>query len=197
MDHSMNTQKTQLGSTLAISLVILTAVTIISVTAMQRSGLQGRMVGNIQFKERAFQITNSDQESIFQFYSSQSSATKALSAPLNSFNSSDAGKFDESGDAVKDENNVAIIESVRNFTPVSTGHKSAYSDYNAKTSKDLKMDITSNILHTGESNSLVEGFSIGTFVEFGFITTTVTSNPVSGKELSSQSSGIKYIAPAG
>jgi hypothetical protein len=50
--------KRQSGSVLAISLVILTAITLISITSLQRSGIQTRIVTNVQHDELLF---NQDQ----------------------------------------------------------------------------------------------------------------------------------------
>lgn len=44
----------QSGSVLAISLVLLTAITITALMGLQRSGLQSKIVANIQHKELAF-----------------------------------------------------------------------------------------------------------------------------------------------
>lgn len=52
----------QKGSALAISLVLLAAITLISLTSMQRSGLQSKIVSNLQHHELAFQTTLNEQE---------------------------------------------------------------------------------------------------------------------------------------
>jgi hypothetical protein len=176
------------GSALAISLTILTAITLISVTALQRSGIQGRMVGNIQHKEQGFHAANSELEEIYHFYATQASATQALSAPLNSFD---------------------VVAGEQVFTPVDAGHESSYNAYGADDSGEHSTDdtraprlaVTSDIEHTGIRSSLVEGFSIGTFVEYSFIISSQAAEPsigiAPGRTLSSQQVGIKYIAPAG
>ena len=48
--------KKRSGSVLAISLVILTAITLISISSLQRSGLQTKIVANIQHQEQLFNI---------------------------------------------------------------------------------------------------------------------------------------------
>lgn len=58
-------RNSQSGSALAISLVLLTVITIISITSLQRSGLQSKIVGNLQHKEQLFTAANSDQEHWF------------------------------------------------------------------------------------------------------------------------------------
>lgn len=171
------------GSALAISLTILTAITLISITALQRSGLQGRMVGNIQHQEKGFHAANGELEEIYQFYATQASATSALSAPLNSFD---------------------IVNGEQIFSSVDPGHGSSYSSYsppNIGHSQPLRLAVTSNIQHTGVRNSLVEGFSVGTFAEYGFTVSSQATEPnngiTQGRTLSSQLIGIKFIAPAG
>jgi hypothetical protein len=173
------------GSALAISLVILTAITLISVTALQRSGLQGRMVGNIQHQEQGFHAANGELEEIYHFYATQASATQALSNPLNSFDITD-------GEQV--------------FSTVEPGHESSYnaqdsSDSSQSYNKKSKLAVASEIIHTGVSNTMVEGFSIGSFVEKGFVISASSSEPsfglTPGRVLSSQSVGMTFIAPSG
>lgn len=55
-------KRNQTGSVLAISLVLLTAITLISMMGLQRSALQAKIVANIDYKERLFRSCNNDQE---------------------------------------------------------------------------------------------------------------------------------------
>lgn len=188
--YTANPYSSNKGSALAIGLVILTAITLVSITAMQRSGIQGRMVGNIQHQEQAFHAANGELEEIYQFYATQASATVALSEPLNNFD---------------------IVNGDQVFHQVAPGHSSTYSSYygggessNGQSSgyaPKARLEVASNIQHTGVRSSLVAGFSVGTFVEYGFVVTAESSEPsfgiTPGKTLSSQVVGIKYIAPAG
>jgi hypothetical protein len=188
------------GSVLAISLVILTAITLVSLTAMQRSGLQGKMVGSLQHNKNAFHTTESELEAIYDFYSSQGSATKALSDSLNAFTVGDIEQKDDSGNIIKDDSGNTVTKEEQEFYDTSTNHTSAYSTYKPTGSKTYpRLNLTSKILHTGVRNTLVEGFSTDSFVEYSFITTTISTEPntIDGRELSSQTLGIKYIAPAG
>lgn len=50
-------KKNQSGSTLAISLVLLTAITVMAVIGMERSGLQSKIVANIQHKENTYNVS--------------------------------------------------------------------------------------------------------------------------------------------
>jgi hypothetical protein len=59
MESMQNTQK---GSVLAVSLVLLTAITLIAISSMQRSGLQTKIVSNLQHHEILFQTTLNEQE---------------------------------------------------------------------------------------------------------------------------------------
>lgn len=177
--HSFSSNK---GSALAISLVILTAITLISISALQRSGIQGRMVGNIQHQEQGFHAANGELEEIYQFYATQTSATIALANPMNNFD---------------------MIDGEPVYSEVTPGHTSTYNNYtgHGSSSQKPRLDVTSNIQHTGERNSLVEGFSVGTFVEYGFTINSSAAEPSFGvgvgRTLSSQLIGIKFIAPAG
>lgn len=185
---SNHTYSANKGSALAIGLTILTAITLISISALQRSGIQGRMVGNIQHQEQGFHAANGELEEIYQFYATQASATQALSNPLNSF---------------------SIINGEQVFTPVDPGHPSTYSNFGSPESNEQstgyaqppRLEVSSDIQHTGLRNSLVEGFSVGTFVEYGFEVSSQSAEPsfgiTPGRTLSSQLVGIKFIAPAG
>lgn len=176
------------GSTLAISLTILTAITLVSVSSLQRSGLQGRMVGSIQHKETGFHAANGELKEIYNFYATQASATQALSSPLNSF---------------------TIVNNEPAFKPVSPGHTSSYNTQHSKGYEENgnskaaspRLTVASEIEHTGVKNTLVEGFSVGTFVEYGFTASAQANEPsfglTPGETLSSQLIGIKFIAPAG
>lgn len=52
-------KKHQSGSVLAIGLVLLTAITLIAMMGLQRSGLQTKIVGNLQHKEGAIRLAKS------------------------------------------------------------------------------------------------------------------------------------------
>jgi hypothetical protein len=179
-NHTMNK-----GSALAISLVILTAITLISITALQRSGIQGRMVGNVQHQEQGFHAANGELEEIYQFYATQASATQALSGPENSYD---------------------IIDGVQIFKTLEPGHESSYNAYDSSSTsqghnKKARLEVTSNVKYTGEEATWIDGFSIGSFVEKGFDISASSAAPsfglTPGRTLSSQSVGMQFIAPAG
>lgn len=52
----------QSGAVLAISLVLLTAITVLSLTGLQRSSLQTKIVANIQHQENVFNAAFNEQE---------------------------------------------------------------------------------------------------------------------------------------
>ena len=55
-------KKKQSGSVLSISLILLTALTIISMMSLQRSGLQTKIIANVQHNENVFHAALSEQE---------------------------------------------------------------------------------------------------------------------------------------
>lgn len=116
----------------------------------------------LKHKEKAFNIAQSELENIFHFYSTQSSATSALYLPLNSFEISNRNLT---------------------FLRVLPGHTSNYNDYIAAQTNTMRVD--SDILYSGNSHNLVDGFSIGTFSSYSFIINAKASIP-NNSELSNQ-----------
>lgn len=173
--NSIPSYSSNRGSVLAMGLIILTAITLISISSLQRSGIQERMVGNIQHQEIGFHVAHGELEQIYQFYATQASATEALSKPLDKIN-----------------------------TPVSAGHESSYSSKYSPTSSVKKntprMTVSSNIEYEGDKEFLVEDFSHGLFSEYGFTVRAQSQEPgfggTPGRTLSNQEMGIKFIGPA-
>lgn len=64
----MKNIKTQSGAVLAVSLIMLTAITFLAFMGMQRSGLQTRIVANIQQKEIVFNDAKAEFETAFGEY---------------------------------------------------------------------------------------------------------------------------------
>lgn len=77
--------QSQSGLALAISLVLLTAITIISITSLQRSGLQTKIIANIQHQEQLFNAAQSDQEFWLTAFNDSVSGDNLLARPLRSF----------------------------------------------------------------------------------------------------------------
>jgi Tfp pilus assembly protein PilX len=78
--------KKQSGSVLAISLVLLTVITIISMMSLQRSGLQTKIIANIQHNENVFQAALSEQEYWYNQYNEAGNATQLLFDVINNNN---------------------------------------------------------------------------------------------------------------
>jgi|TARA_B110000196_G_scaffold292816_1_gene280693 hypothetical protein len=76
----------QSGSVLAISLVLLTAITLLAAMNMQRSSLQTRITANTLHKEQNFNNALNFQKVWFTILSTISTGDPILSAPLRSFN---------------------------------------------------------------------------------------------------------------
>ena len=181
----MHTHSSHSGSALAISLVILTAITLISVTALKRSGIQGRMVGNIQHKEWGFNTVNSDLGSIYHFYSTQASATDALAVPSN---------------------NYTIVEGQRVWHESPPGHtrNDSTSQPSESTSEDYEdnkkpsLELTSTIRQTGAPRP-APGFSFGSCLLYQYIVEARADEPNLGfgdsRTLSSQDMGVEFIGP--
>lgn len=84
MKNYQTTHK-QSGSVLAISLVLLTAITLIAAMGMQRSGLQTRITANILHKELLFNTAMNEQEFWFNFLRTAGTGDPLLSEPIRSF----------------------------------------------------------------------------------------------------------------
>jgi Tfp pilus assembly protein PilX len=79
------TIKKQSGAVLAISLVLLTAITVLAVISMQRAGLQTRITGNILHREMLFNSAMNEQESWFYTLKTADTGDAILSDPIRSF----------------------------------------------------------------------------------------------------------------
>lgn len=84
MKNYQTTHK-QSGSVLAISLVLLTAITLIAAMGMQRSSLQTRITANVLHKELLFNTAMNEQEFWFNFLRTASTGDPQLSDPIRSF----------------------------------------------------------------------------------------------------------------
>lgn len=81
----INMYKNNNGSVLAISLVILTAITLISIFSIERSGLQTKIVSNLQHAEKLYNASLNEQEYWTSELSKSNSGDVTLSAPLSNF----------------------------------------------------------------------------------------------------------------
>ena len=76
----------QSGAVLAISLVLLSAITLLAAMNMQRAGLQTRIASNITHKEATFNTVLSEQDRWFFDLSTMDLSNPILSAPIRQFN---------------------------------------------------------------------------------------------------------------
>jgi Tfp pilus assembly protein PilX len=167
----MHTQQT--GSALAISLVLLTAITLISITSLQRTSLQTRIVANVQHSEAGFHAANSELEEMFQSYVEDVNAATILSDRIDKF---------------------TLLNGVKTYTP--TDITGVTSTYHTNAQNDPHhVQISSNIRHTGQA-PFTSGYSQGGFSTYGFDARTTARAPNNGRILSSQSMGIEFIGPA-
>lgn len=130
------------GSVLAISLVLLTAITIVALSSMQRSGLQTKIVANFQHVEMLFNAAMSDQQYWFMQLKASESGDTLLSEPLASF--------------VLDENNK------RNYQPVILESKDVVPSV---------IQLASDLLHIPSRQgqlSLSEGNEVNSRIDYDF-----------------------------
>lgn len=88
-------KQNQSGSVLAISLVLLTAITLVSMQGLQRSALHTKIVNNIQHQEKLFRSAASDQEARYDKYNTDPEASKLLFDIINNFDVGDLGKKEQ------------------------------------------------------------------------------------------------------
>jgi Tfp pilus assembly protein PilX len=163
--------KQQSGSALLISLVLLTAITLISITGLQRSGLQTRIVANNQHNEMAFHAANGELEAVFQTYQDDSDAEQ-LNTAIDSY---------------------TTVDSETVYDVIDSGITSHYEENAALYSSHIQ--VSSDLQHTGSSN-FVSGYSIGEFVNYTFVITADATTPSGEQILSSQELGLEFIGPA-
>jgi Tfp pilus assembly protein PilX len=125
----------QSGATLAISLVILSAITLLAAMNMQRAGLQTRITSNIYHKEGTFNTVLSDQESWFSTLSDADLSNPILSDPIRQFNLNNDTKtytpvplaqLNQSGSSipVQVDNQLIMTEAVKGQIALAEGEES-------------------------------------------------------------------------
>lgn len=160
------------GSVLVISLVLLTAITLISITSLQRSSLQTRIVTNVQHTESGFNIANSELEETYLMYRANVTADD-LTKAINSFTLDESGK--------------------KAFSSISTNSSSSYNE--KVKDKSHSIVVSASLLHTGHP-PFTSGYSHGGFSTYNFEITAKSNAPGNGRILSSQSQGFEVIGPA-
>tara|TARA_B110000196_G_scaffold318032_1_gene332486 strand:- start:2010 stop:2540 length:531 start_codon:yes stop_codon:yes gene_type:complete len=171
--YQSNQQLKEKGSVLVISLVLLTAITLISITSLQRTNLQTRIIANVQHSENGFNIANSELDEIYLTYLSNSASTKDLTNALDNF--------------TLDANDKKV------FNPQTSSLVSSYKTKIAN--KPNSIDVTSQITHKGQP-TFTSGYSIGGITTYIFEVQADANAPNNGYNLSSQSMGIKVIGPS-
>lgn|SRR5690606_7805164 len=170
----------QRGSSLVVSLVILTAITLGAMVAMQRSTLQVRMVGNMQHHQALFNAAYGDISNLLEGLRNAGTATTILNAMIQQENNSLAAGLD-AGTTTLNPYRMGVL----NAPPLNTGVSS--------TSNALR------VLHlptsTPHSLKMHSGSSTGTLVPYHFATNVVASSVNNGPE-SRQEAGFFYKAPA-
>ena len=180
----MQSPQSTKGSTLAISLVILTAITLISISSLQRSGLQSRMVGSIQHKEEGFHAANNEHESIFEYYWQGTNKSNPSAEA--------AAAFEELFKAAN--SNYKVVNNKKVYDSISPKHISAY-----PSNSHSSVTIASNTRFKNLTRS--EGNSHNMFKDHNFEVNISAFEPNSlsgaqGKVISNQVLGIKFLAPA-
>ena len=169
----MTSVSSQRGSALIISLVILTAITIGAVVAMQRSTLQVRMVGNMQHQQNVFNAAYSDLSSLINHLRNIGTATSLLN------------------EAVKAEN----IAAGSTIEPFATGSLTRPKlPKNIKT-PDNKLRVLSLPSSTPNSLKATEGSSKGTLAPYYFAN-KVDVKDTNDNAQSVQEVGFYFLAPA-
>ncbi len=84
--------KKQSGAVLAISLVLLSAITLLAAMNMQRAGLQTRIAANISHNEVIFNSVFNYQGALFKNLSNTDLSDPVLSAPIRQFTISNGNK---------------------------------------------------------------------------------------------------------
>jgi ABC-type lipoprotein release transport system permease subunit len=133
----------QSGAVLAISLVLLSAITLLAAMNMQRAGLQTRIAANISHNEVTFNTVLSDQDAWFFDLSTTDLSNPILSAPIRQFN---------------------LDNGNRNYTPVVLNQLNQSGAAYA-VQVDNQLIMTDPIIGT---NALAEGEEVGNRVLFRY-----------------------------
>src|SRR5690554_3080918 len=173
----MTSVSSQRGSALIISLVILTAIILGAIVAMQRSTLQVRMVGNMQHQQKVFNAAYSDLSGLMDEFrsSNNSTLTTILNDAIVAYNADNTATINpyatgygltkpNSPDNVK-----AVTNSLRSFEPPTSSSSASLKE--------------------------MEGSSTGTLVPFYFASTAVAAD-THDSVTSTQQIGLYYLAPA-
>lgn len=169
----MSTVSSQQGSALMISLVILITITLAATTAMQRSTLQGRMVGNMQHQQNIFNAAQGDLSSLIDQLRDPDKADRVLNKIIQAEKQTTGSTIEpfELGELVKPT-------LPQNIKPTSN-----------------KLRVFSLSSHAQNSLKATEGFSAGTLTPYHFAN-KVEVFDTNNNAKSIQEIGFYYLAPA-
>lgn len=174
------TRNIQQGSSLVISLVILTAITLGAMVAMQRSTVQLRMIGNMQHQQMLFNAAYNDINTLFEGLRTPSTATTIL------YN-------------IIQEENASLIagnaEGAVSINPYSLGLLNNPPTLKTVGSTTNRLRVLSLPSETPNSLKASEGSSAGTLVPYYFAS-NVTAKDVNNNARSQQEAGFYYLAPS-
>lgn len=177
---NLTTSLRQKGSSLVFSLVVLTAITLGAMVAMQRSTLQLRMIGNQQQQQQVFQAAFSNIERVYANLLSTATANTVLSYLLTKDK-----EYQNSGHAEGDYQ-----------MTVYDVFKWAEPNY----SKGVSVTNNVRVLQSNDSTSAYDlkrspGSSTGTEVPYYFATNAAGASG-NGNITSNQELAFYYLAPA-
>jgi Tfp pilus assembly protein PilX len=169
---------TQQGSTLLVSLVLLTSITIGAIYAMQRSGSQLKLVSTQQHKQLIDGYAQSETEGGLSYLRNNISQLNAATRALQ----------------LDNDNNVVVDG---NGNPV-TSPIDIYADPNDQIPIPDKLNMNSSLRFTGNQNragiALADGSSSGQTIDYFFeIQSTVSQR--NGRLASERHLGFRYNAP--
>lgn len=164
---------TQNGTTLIISLVILITITFSAVTAMQRSTLQVRMVGNMQHQQNVFNTAQNDLSSLIDQLRNSDNADNLLNKAIQAERQATGSTIDPFG-----LGGLVKPSAPQNIKP-STNKLRAVS---------LPADIP-------QALKTIEGSSASTVAPYHFANKTEVMDTNNGLK-STQEVGFYYLAPA-
>jgi len=172
------------GAALIVTLVLLTAVTMMAVVSLQNSMLQVKMVANSQLATSAFLAANSELEANYDDIRDNENGLQMLSNAVSSVNINDDAEIVMKSDGNPEFSAVAATG----------GDDSDYSKMGVVTD-----NVNSEITYQGSGAIINNGFAgdstVGTFQTYPF---EINASAAVNENISSaQTMGIEYTAPSG
>lgn len=132
------TRNKQSGAVLAISLVLLSAITLLAAMNMQRAGLQTRITANILHKEQTSDSALNDQEFLFFQLQNSDTGDPILNDPIRSFTMVN-GEREYSPVVLS-----AMVNGVRVYSPSVLNANNTLLDYMQTNSRLILTDTVEN-----------------------------------------------------